>query len=83
MDLEAASRKQRRLLWRTRMSLDWRDHGPESLAVMLASAAPFFGRATEQGVFIDDHLRRKAEVTIGDARVVDEPAPKPAEPARK
>jgi hypothetical protein len=69
-DLEAAARKQRRLLWRTRISLDWRDDSPETFTVMLASAAPFFGRDTEKGVFVDDFLRRKAEVTIGTPRVV-------------
>jgi len=82
-DLGAAARKQRRLLWRTRISLDWRDDSPETFRVMLASAAPFFGRDTEKGVFLDDFLQRKAEVTIGEARVVEESAPKPAAPVGK
>jgi len=83
LDLGAAARKERRLLWRTRMSLDWRDDSPETLGVLLKSAAPFFGREVERGEFIDDDKRRKAEVNIGELRVVPDSESKPPAPNGK
>jgi hypothetical protein len=82
LDVAAAARKERRLLWRTRISLDWRDHAAGSFSVMLASAAPFFGLNTARGVFVDDALRRKAEVEIGPTRVIEEPREKSPPPEK-
>lgn len=70
-DVQALARKEKKMLWRTRISIESRRTSlPESLAVMLNSAAPYFGRSTELPVFIDDNLRRKADVQIGAPVVV-------------
>jgi len=76
-DAQALAKKQKKLIWRTRMSIESRRTSlPESLVVMLDSAAPYFGRSTELPVFVDDNVRRKAEVKIGTPVVVPEPAKK-------
>ena len=78
-DAMALAKKQKKVLWRTAMSIESRRTSlPESLPVMLASAAPWFGRDTELPVFVDDATRRKAEVHIGVPVVV--PDSKPAAP---
>jgi hypothetical protein len=70
-DALALAKKEKKLLWRTRISIESRRTSlPESLTVMLDSAAPYFGRDTELPVFIDDNLRRKADVQIGTPVVV-------------
>jgi hypothetical protein len=75
-DAEALAKKQKKIVWRTRISIDSRRHTlPESLRVMLASAAPHFARETEMPQFIEDADRRKAEVLIGTPTVVEEPKP--------
>ncbi|MBL9190526.1 MAG: hypothetical protein JNK23_23815 [Opitutaceae bacterium] len=84
LDVEAlAKRKEKKLVWRTRISIESRRQSlPDSLHVMLKTAAPFFGAATELPVFVDDADRRKAEVQIGTPVVVpDQPAPKAPPPA--
>ena len=74
-DAMALAKKQKKGLWRTRISIESRRTSlPESLTVMLNSAAPYFGRNTEMPVFVDDNLRRKAEVQIGTPVVVPPPA---------
>lgn len=82
-DAMALAKKQKKVLWRTAMSIESRRTSlPESLPIMLASAAPWFGRDTELPVFVDDATRRKAEVHIGVPVVVPNsmeaapPAPK-------
>lgn len=71
LDAMALVNKEKKLLWRTRISIEsLRNSLPESLSVMLASAAPYFGRDTELPVFVDDNVRRKAEVHIGTPVVV-------------
>mgnify|MGYP000225488099 CR=1 FL=1 len=75
-DAMALVKKEKKLVWRTRISIESRRTSlPESLTVMLNSAAPYLGRSTELPVFIDDNLRRRAEVQIG-APVVVPPAGK-------
>jgi len=75
-DAMALARKEKKLVWRTRISIESRRTSlPESLSIMLNSAAPYLGRSTELPVFIDDNLRRKAEVEIGTPVVVPPPAP--------
>lgn len=70
-DAVALVKKEKKILWRTRVSIDsLRNSLPESLNVMLASAAPYLGRDTERPVFVDDNIRRKAEVHIGTPVVV-------------
>jgi hypothetical protein len=74
-DAQALAKKQKKLVWRTRISIESRRTSlPESLVVMLDSAAPYFGRSTDLPVFVDDNVRRKAEVKIGTPVVVpDQP----------
>ncbi|MES2694957.1 MAG: hypothetical protein V4773_15910 [Verrucomicrobiota bacterium] len=86
LDAAALAKKQKKLIWRTRISIESRRTSlPESLTVMLNSAAPFFGKNTDLPIFVDDKLRKqKAEVQIGDAVVVP-PSEEPAKnaPAKK
>ena len=83
LDIQALAKEQKKLLWRTRISIDARRHTlPDSLAVMLASAAPYFGRETEKPVVVDDAGRRNAEVIIGTPTVVPE-SPKESSPPAK
>ncbi len=84
LDVEAlAKRKEKKLVWRTRISISSRGRWlPESVDVMLKTAGPYFGAATELPVFVDDADRRKAEVQVGTPVVVPEPpAPKSPPPA--
>ena len=76
-DALALAKKQKILLWRTRISIESRRTSlPESLAVMLESAAPYYGRNSDVPLFIDDNLRKKADVQIGIPVVVPEPPAK-------
>jgi len=76
-DAMALAKKKKKLVWRTRISIESRRTSlPESLTVMLNSAAPYLGRSTELPVFIDDNLRRKADVQIGAPVVVPPTAKK-------
>ncbi len=84
LDVEAlAKRKEKKLVWRTRISIESRRQSlPEALGVMLRTAAPYFGTATELPVFVDDADRRKADVQVGTPVVVPEPpAPQAPPPA--
>lgn len=76
-DMEAmATKKEKKLLWRTRISIPSERHSlPESLGVMLTSAGPFLGRDVPAPVFIGEADRRKAAVEVGMPYVVpDKPA---------
>lgn len=76
-DAQALARKKKTLLWRTRMSIESRRTSlPESLVVLLDSGAPYLGRGTELPVFVDDNVRRRAEVKIGTPVVVPDPPPR-------
>lgn len=75
LDAQLLAKKQKKLIWRTRISIESRRTSlPESLTVMLNSGAPFFGKNTDLPVFVDDNLRKKADVEIGTPVVVP-PAP--------
>ena len=75
-DVEALAKKQKKVLWNTRISIESRRRSlPASLHAMLASAAPYFATTTDLPKFIEDADRRKAEVLIGTPTVVEEPAP--------
>ena len=81
-DVDALAKKQKKIIWRTRISIDSRRRSlPESMHVMLASAAPYFATETDLPKFIEDVDRRKAEVLIGTPTVVDDHAPKAVSPA--
>lgn len=84
LDVPAWREKKKKLLWRTSMTIDARLKLADMVPVMLASAAPFFGRNADTPVFVDDKYRRKFEVNVGDLKVITEDAkadPKP--PAKK
>lgn len=75
-DAADLAKKKKTLLWRTRVSIDSRRRTlPESLPIMLASAAPYFGKASDLPVFIEDADRRKTEVQVGAPVVVPTPPP--------
>ena len=79
LDPTALRQKKKKLLWRTSMSIDGRETLAEALPAMLASAAPFFGLNSDKPVFIDDKDRRKADVEIGELKIIPGEAP----PAKK
>jgi hypothetical protein len=72
LDVETlVKKKEQKLLWRTRMSIETLRHPlPDSLGVMLASAAPYFGREAPLPVLITEADRRKANVEVGTPYVV-------------
>lgn len=76
LDAMALAKKEKKLIWRTRISIESRRTSlPESLTVMLNSAGPYLGRGTDLPVFVDDNLRRKADVQVGTPVVVPPAAP--------
>jgi hypothetical protein len=72
LDVPAWREKKKKLLWRTSMTIDARNKLADVMPVMLASAAPFFGRNADTPVFVDDNYRRKFEVNVGEVKVVPE-----------
>lgn len=74
--------KEKVLLWRTNISIDWRNNLAASLPKMLADAGPLFGTDVAVPTFIDEK-DRKAEVEIGEATVVPDAAKPDATGARK
>lgn len=71
MDAEALRQKKKRLVWRTSMSIpSIRTNLPASLDVLLASAAPHFGRDSGTPLFVDDVDRRQGEVIIDPTEVI-------------
>jgi hypothetical protein len=84
LDAQALARKEKKLVWRTRISVyAHRQTLAEVLPVMLASAAPMFGIGSRKPVFIDDALRRKADVQIGELQVIDDHVPQAESPPAK
>lgn len=81
LDAQRFAKKERVLLWRTSMSIDWRLGFEATLPAMLASAGPYFGTDVATPAFVDDRMRRDFEVHVGEARVVpdDTPASPPVE----
>lgn len=76
LDAAKLRRKEKQIVWRTRISIPSLRHSlPDSMAVMLASAAPYFGGDTAVPVFIDDRDRRKTDVQIGNTEVVPDGRP--------
>jgi hypothetical protein len=73
------TKKQKKVLWRTRMSIETLHNSlPDSLDVMLTSAAPFFAREAPAPVIITEADRRKARVEIGTPYVVPDGKTAPA-----
>lgn len=71
-DMEAmAARKEKKLLWRTSISIPSVRHSlPESLDVMLTSAGPFLGREVPVPLILSEADRRKTDVQVGLPYVV-------------
>jgi hypothetical protein len=73
LDAKALLKKQKKLVWRTRISIDTtRTNLVDNIPVMLASAAPYFARDEARPVIVDDNLRREATVKLGDIKFLGE-----------
>ena len=71
-DYAAALRKEKSLLWMTKISCPSRGlELPQTLPAMLALAGPYIGRETDKPVSIKATEQFKAEVKIGDPTVVE------------
>ena len=78
LDAVALAKKEKKPLWRTRISIESRRRTlPESLAVVLASAAPHFGTQTDLTVFVEDGDRRRTDVQVGTPVVIPSTPPAP------
>jgi hypothetical protein len=73
------TRKERVMLWRTTMLIDGRRDFARELATMLARGAPSFGTDLAVPELLDNRRGRKADVEIGEAKVVPDQSPPPAE----
>ncbi len=73
MDAAALRKKEKKLLWRTNISIDNRRTTlVETFGTMLASAAPYFGRENGINEYIDDKMRKsEASVTFGELKVLE------------
>lgn len=69
-DGSAAAKGQRRLLWRTKMcsSTDGISMS-ETLPVLVAGAADYFGREMTNAAVVEEHINRVGKVEIGPAEV--------------
>jgi hypothetical protein len=68
----AAERQEKVLLWTTKISCPSRGLSlPETLPVMLSLAGPYIGRETARPVSVKATDKYKAEVQIGDPKVVE------------
>jgi hypothetical protein len=71
-DLEALQKKQKKLLWMTRISCPSRGFWmPEVLPTMLAMAGPHLGRETSRPVWVNASDKYKPDVQIGDPQLVE------------
>jgi hypothetical protein len=71
LDADALAKKQKKLLWRTRISIDARRQSlPERVGLMVDMAAPFFGKDHDMPEFVDP-IDRKGKVSIGDTKVLE------------
>lgn len=76
-DFGAAERKEKRLLWMTKISCPSRGLAlPETLPAMLAIAGPNIGRETAKPVWVKASEQFRTEVKIGDPAVVEYLDPK-------
>jgi hypothetical protein len=84
-DYDALAKGQRRLLWRTKMTVNSLGvNMVESIPPLIASAAPFLGRETPDPVVVTKRITRGGDVQIGTPVVVpDAPASPPASAPKK
>lgn len=82
-DYTAAAANQRRLLWRTRMTVSSAGLSlPQSLPPLIASAGPYFGKDVPEPQVLNRRVH-DGKVEIGTSRVVNSsetPAPAPSTP---
>lgn len=77
----AAANNERRLLWRTRMTVSSDGVSqPQTLAPLIATAAPYFGKETTEPQFIHQRVR-SGRVEIGTPTVVEEMRTNPSRPS--
>ena len=77
-DYAAMAHGQRRLLWRTKMTVDADGvNMKESLAPLIVSAGPYFGRDMKEVTVLSKRISREGTVTIGTPTVVEDNAPAP------
>lgn len=75
-DYEQLARGNRKLVWRTTMTVSAMGVAmTESLSPLIASAAPFFGREMTEPQLTSKHIYRDGKVEIGPLQVVDIPPP--------
>ena len=66
--------KEQVIMWRTRISIPSRGFNlPSSMALMLETAAPYLGTDSAMPIFLREEDRRKTDVQIGEATVVEKP----------
>lgn len=84
LDADALRKKEKKLIWRTRFSIDARREDlPENLGLMFASAAPYFGRDEDRPITVNDEIRN-ATVKLGELKFLDDAPPAaPAKPDEK
>ena len=78
-DYAALARGERKLLWRTKMTVNSQGVSmTESLPRLIATAAPFLGRETGEAETISKRFPRTGHVEIGTPTVVEEDSAPPA-----
>lgn len=78
-----AAGNRRVLLWRTRMTVATDGVSQlQSLPVLIATAAPYFGREMDEPAVLTPRTIREGRVEIGESVVVPETSSKPSEPNR-
>jgi hypothetical protein len=86
-DFESVRRKQRQLLWVTKISCPSRGHWlGEVMPTMMSVAGPHLGRDTEKPVWVDVSEKFKPSVELKDLKILDYPdqrAIPPPAPAAK
>jgi hypothetical protein len=71
-DFQAAMRKEKKLLWTTKISCPSRGLWlPEVLPTMLAIAGPYIGRETPKPVWVNATDKFKPDIKIGDPTLVE------------
>jgi hypothetical protein len=76
-DFEALEQRgEKRLLWRTKMSIEAQGVSTEEIFVpLIANAGPYFGREMTEPLMVKKRILRDGNVEIGTATVVEDVAP--------
>lgn len=83
-DYAALVKKERRLLWRTKMTVNSLGvNMVESIPPLIASAAPYLGRETREPVLVTKRITRDGNVNVGTPVVVEADAKLPEQPPAK